>query len=270
LLGRHFDRASPLFEFVNIREQCAWAHSTDPDVATSSAKAMVAAAVAKTRLSVSRPRVSLPFEKTVLVMGSGQAATVCQGALSVQRIQALRLRGLPKRIRQTPNHFSATLGNSTLWNASGLVLAPRDEEELQQIMSAFDTARRQPRTQTEWGETDTHRPGIFVCDPAADPIVAGMAAAARTAAWLGHKHAWQAAIASEVDPSRCRGCGDCEQVCEFGAIQLQGEGDGRVAWIDPLICRADGTCAARCPAGAIRTGHPTAEQIEAMLEAILS
>jgi heterodisulfide reductase subunit A len=59
-------------------------------------------------------------------------------------------------------------------------------------------------------------------------------------------------------------------VCEFGAIQLQGEGKARVAWIDPLICQGDGTCAARCPAGAIRTGHPTSIQIEAMLEALLA
>jgi heterodisulfide reductase subunit A len=73
-----------------------------------------------------------------------------------------------------------------------------------------------------------------------------------------------------VDSDRCRGCGDCEQVCEFGAIQLQGEGDSRVAWIDTAICRGGGICAARCPAGAITSGHPTSVQIEAMLEAILA
>jgi heterodisulfide reductase subunit A-like polyferredoxin len=43
-----------------------------------------------------------------------------------------------------------------------------------------------------------------------------------------------------------------------------------VAWIDPLVCQGDATCAARCPAGAIRAGHPTSEQIEAMLEEILT
>ena len=270
LLGRHFDRGNPLFEFVNIREQCAWAHDDDPAAATALASSMVAAAVAKTRLSVARPRVSLSLEKTVLILGSSQAATVCQGALSVQRIQALRLRGMPREIRQTTGHFTAVLGQSALWKGSALVLAPRDDAEYSQIKSAFDTTGRQPRTQAEWGQIDTHRPGVFVCDPAVEPIMAGMAAAARAAAWLGHEHPWPGVIACEVDPDRCRGCGDCEQVCEFGAIQLQGEGDDRVAWIDPLICQADGTCAIRCPAGAIKTGHPTSEQIEAMLEAILS
>jgi NADPH-dependent glutamate synthase beta subunit-like oxidoreductase len=270
LLGRHFDRGNPLFEFVNIREECAWVHVDDPQAATAAASAMVAAAVAKTRLSAARPRVSLPLEKTVLIVGSSQAGTVCQGALSVQRIQALRLRTVPRQIRQTPGHFTAVVGKSALWKGSALILTPRTEEEYGQIQLAFEPSGRQPRMQSKWGRIDTHRPGVFVCDPTVEPIIAGMAAAARAAAWLGHEHPWPGVIACEVDPARCRGCGDCEEICEFGAIQLQGEGETRVAWIDPLICQGDGTCAARCPAGAIRTGHPTSEQIEAMLEAILA
>jgi len=270
LLGRHFDRGNPLFEFVNIREQCAWAHEDDPEAATATASAMIAAAIAKTRLSVVRPRVSLPLEKTALIVGSGQAATVCQGALSVQRLQALRLRTVPRKIRQTPGHFTVTISKAALWKGSALVLAPRDEEEDSQIRAAFDTVGRQPRIRSEWGCVDTHRPGVFMCGPALDPIVAGMAAAARAAAWLGREHPWPEVAAAVVDPDRCRGCGDCEQVCEFGAIQLQGEGDERVAWIDPAICRGGGICAVRCPAGAITTGYPTSAQIEAMLEAILA
>jgi NADPH-dependent glutamate synthase beta subunit-like oxidoreductase/NAD-dependent dihydropyrimidine dehydrogenase PreA subunit len=270
LLGRHFDRGNPLFEFVNIREQAAWAHDDDPAAATSTATAMIAAAVAKTRLSVVRPRASLSLEKTVLILGNGPAATVCQGALSAQRIQALRLRTVPRQIRQTPSHFTVVHNGSTLWKGSALVLAPRNEEERSWINVAFDTAARRPRTHSEWGCADTHRPGVFVCEPGIDPVLAGMAAAARVAAWLGEEHTWPETLAAVVDPDRCRGCGDCEQVCEFGAVQLQGEGEGRVAWIDPAICRGGGVCAARCPAGAISTGHPSGAQIEAMLEAILA
>jgi NADPH-dependent glutamate synthase beta subunit-like oxidoreductase/NAD-dependent dihydropyrimidine dehydrogenase PreA subunit len=270
LLGRHFDRGNPLFDFVNIREQCAWAHDDDPVAATSTASAMIAAAVAKTRLSVVRSRASLSLEKTVLVVGHGPAATICQGALSAQRIQALRLRTVPRQIRQTPSHFTVIHNGSRLWQGSALILAPYDAPERDRINAAFGTSGRQPRTHEVWGCADTHRPGIFVCEPAVDPMIAGMAAAARAAAWLGQEHPWPEVMAASVDPDRCRGCGDCEQVCEFGAIQLQGEGDERVAWIDPVICRGGGICAARCPAGAISTGHPTSAQIEAMLEAILA
>jgi len=273
LLGRHFERGNPLFEFVNIREQCAWAYEDEPEVATTTATAMLAAAVAKTRLSVVRPRASLPLEKTVLVVGNGPAATICQGALSAQRIQALRLRAIPRQIRQTPEHFTVHHTGSRLWKGSALVLAPRDGEEHVQINAAFGTTGRKPRPQEEWGCADTHRPGVFLCDPGVEPMIAGMAAAARAAAWLGQEHLWPEVMAATVNPRRCRGCGDCEEICEFGAIQLL-ESDIRdgelVAWIDPTICRGGGICAAHCPAGAISTGHPSSEQIEAMLEAILA
>ena len=175
---------------------------------------------------------------------------------------------------------------SRLWKGSALVLAPRDEAELAEISEGFDTAARRPRTRDEWGCADTHRPGVFMCDPAVDTMIAGMAAAARAAAWLGTEHTWPEVTAARVYAERCRGCGDCELVCEFGAIQLQEvrplvgvqvpngaempEGQTKVAWIDPAICRGGGICAARCPAGAIVTGHPSSNQIEAMLEAILS
>jgi heterodisulfide reductase subunit A-like polyferredoxin len=270
LLGRHFDPGNPLFEFVNIREQCAWAHEDDPQTATATASAMVAAAVAKTRLSVARPRASLPLEKTVLLVGNSPAATICQGALSAQRIQALRLRTTPRQIRQTPSHFTVVHNGSRLWKGSALVLAPRDAAEREAIYLAFDTPGRRPRIRCEWGCADTHRPGVFVCDPEVDTMVAGMAAAARVAAWLGQGHTWPQVTAAWVDPDRCRGCGDCELVCEFGAIQLQGEEENLVAWVDPAICRGGGICAARCPAGAISTGHPSSDQIEAMLDAILA
>lgn len=270
LLGRHFDRGNPLFEFVNIREQCAWVHDDDPEAATAAASAMVAAAVAKTRLSVVRPRTSFSLDKTVLILGNSPSATICQGALTAQQIQALQLTTLPQQVRQTTDHFTVIHNGSRQWSGSALVLAPCDEAEHAQINEAFDTPGRQPRAQAGWGCADTHRPGVFICDPGVDALIAGMAAAARAAAWLGQDRSWLESMAAHVDPDRCRGCGDCEQVCEFGAIQLQGAGDGRVAWIDPAICCGGGICTTCCPPGAISTGHPTDAQIEAMLEAILA
>ena len=268
LLGRHFDRGNPLFEFVNIREQCAWTHEDNPAAATEAAAAMVAAAVARARLAAALPPTSPPPDRTALILGGGPAAAICQQALAAQRIQAWRLPGVPRQVRQTPDHFAISDGE-TRWTGSALVLAPGDEGEYDQIRAAFGPAASQPRARVQGGSADTHRPGVFICDPATDPVLAGMAAAARTAAWLGNGHPRAGAAAYQVEPLRCRGCGDCELVCEFGAVQLQGEGEARLAWIDPLICQGCGVCAVRCPAGAISTGHLTGSQLEAMLEALL-
>jgi heterodisulfide reductase subunit A-like polyferredoxin len=269
LLGRHFDRGNPLFEFVNIREQCAWAYD-DPAAATRVASAMVGAAVAKTRLSAVQTSDPRLLDRTALILGDGPAATYCQKTMSAQGIQAARLPDAPQEIRQTPDHFAALTAQGAQWNGSALVVAPRDQTELERIRAAFGPSGRQPRIRDQWGSANTHRPGVFVCDPAADPLTTGMAAAARAAAWLGYRHPWLPVTTYEVDPQLCRGCGDCEQVCEFGAIQLQGEGENRLAWIDPAICQGDGACATRCPAGAIRSPHLTSAQMEVMLEALLT
>jgi ferredoxin len=244
---------------------------------------MVAAAVAKVRLSGAPAWTAVPLERTVLILGNGPGATICQDALATQRIQALRLKALPRQIQQTPSHFTVIQNSSKFLESSALVLAPRDPEELAQINQAFGATGRQPRAQNRWGGADTHRPGVFICDPSLDARLAGLATAARAAAWLGQERTWPEAMAAVVEPDRCRGCGECEVVCEFGAIQLQPAPRRRldaglteqveaeyVAWIDPAICQGGGICTVHCPAGAIAIDHLSSEQMEAMLEAILA
>ena len=52
-----------------------------------------------------------------------------------------------------------------------------------------------------------------------------------------------------VRPGHCEGCGDCLEVCRFGAINM-GEGIP-VAEIDPIACEGCGVCVHLCPCEAI-------------------
>ncbi len=47
---------------------------------------------------------------------------------------------------------------------------------------------------------------------------------------------------ARVDPDECVGCGECVEVCRFGAIRV-----GRRAWVDRLACEGCGACARVCP-----------------------
>jgi MinD superfamily P-loop ATPase len=50
-----------------------------------------------------------------------------------------------------------------------------------------------------------------------------------------------------VDDDLCAGCGECADVCQFGAISV----DDGVACIDEAACMGCGVCVAHCPQEAI-------------------
>ncbi len=50
-----------------------------------------------------------------------------------------------------------------------------------------------------------------------------------------------------IDPARCIGCGDCQEVCRFGAVEQTGDD----YQINPLACERCGICVDFCPAHAI-------------------
>jgi heterodisulfide reductase subunit A-like polyferredoxin len=51
-----------------------------------------------------------------------------------------------------------------------------------------------------------------------------------------------------VDRSACNGCGRCQQVCPYDAIELNNDGK---AVIDQTLCQQDGLCVRVCPQNAI-------------------
>ena len=254
-------------EFANIREQCAWAHADDPPAAMGKALALTAAAVAKLRTARPRRIDAQPSERSVLVLGSGAAARACLEALARQGIAVRQVRGVPGRVQRANRRYRVVQAGAS-WEAQALILAPA-EAESGAMLSAFGENGNRPRPEPAWGGTATHRPGVYFCDPALDPALAGAAAAARCAAWLGRSDLRADPITAVVDPARCRACGTCVEICEFGAPHLRGEEPQRTSWIDPAICTGCAACAARCPSGAIAAGYATDEQLERMLEAVL-
>ncbi len=62
-----------LLEMANIREHCSWVHLHDKEAATSKAKDIVRAAVARTRWLLPQIEEQLPVTDAVLVIGGGVA-----------------------------------------------------------------------------------------------------------------------------------------------------------------------------------------------------
>ena len=62
-----------LFEFANIREQCAWVHQKEPEVATAKAKDLARNAIVKVIPAEPLEKKSLDVKKEALIIGGGLA-----------------------------------------------------------------------------------------------------------------------------------------------------------------------------------------------------
>ena len=96
-----------LFEMANIRDQCSWVHMNEPEKATQKAKDLVRMAVAKARLLEPLRPLSLPINRSALVIGGGiagmtSALTLAEQGFEVHLIErSSELGGNARRIHYT-------------------------------------------------------------------------------------------------------------------------------------------------------------------------
>ena len=118
--------------------------------------------------------------------------------------------------------------------------------------------------------------GIYICGSARWPtdvtegVSQAYAAASKAAGPLRMGYVKAEAINAFVNEDECSGCGVCEVLCPFRAIELQPRDEKRVSHVNEAVCKGCGTCGAACPSGAISMHHFTDEQILAQVEALFS
>jgi heterodisulfide reductase subunit A len=124
---------------------------------------------------------------------------------------------------------------------------------------------------------DTQMDGIFLAGAVSGPkdvpesIISAKAAAARASILMANKKMRTEAITAVVNPELCRGCGRCEEVCEFNAVHVEEVAPNVFnAKVNEISCKGCGTCSVACPTGAITMRHFTEKQIQAMVKAALT
>jgi len=116
---------------------------------------------------------------------------------------------------------------------------------------------------------------VFLCGLAHWPksieesISQACAAAARAITILSKKALEVEGAIAIVNEDICSGCGICESVCEYGAIELREKEGELKSHVIEALCKGCGTCSASCPAGAISMLHFTDDQILAQVKAAL-
>jgi heterodisulfide reductase subunit A len=117
--------------------------------------------------------------------------------------------------------------------------------------------------------------GFFLCGLAQGPkfanesIAQARGAVSRAATILSQKEIVAEGVITQVDPTLCRACGECEQTCLFDAIKVVTLENGkRQAMVTQALCTGCGACNAACPTGAASLAHFRDKQIEAMIHCL--
>jgi heterodisulfide reductase subunit A-like polyferredoxin len=119
--------------------------------------------------------------------------------------------------------------------------------------------------------------GIFLAGLAHSPksidesISQAHAAVARALTYLSKKELETIGTVSEVDEKKCNGCGLCESVCPYKAIEIlvkrTAVGEKQVAQVNKALCKGCGACTASCRSGSIDLkGFTNAEVVAQITE----
>lgn len=115
--------------------------------------------------------------------------------------------------------------------------------------------------------------GVYVCGLAHSPkpvdesISQAKAAAAKACIPLAQGLVAVEPIVSSVDKEKCIGCGICESLCPYKAIQVIKVDKKKKAETIAASCKGCGICASHCPTMAISMGGFTNEEIFAQIRA---
>ncbi len=121
--------------------------------------------------------------------------------------------------------------------------------------------------------------GVFLAGMAHGPksidetICQAKAAASRACTIVSQEKYMAEPTIAAVNEDICDGCGICEAVCEYGAIEIVAETvDGeekKKAKLTEALCKGCGGCVAACPSGAMEQKGFKSEQLLAMVDAAL-
>jgi heterodisulfide reductase subunit A len=195
------------------------------------------------------------------------------------------IRGLPGEVRQAPanGNLWVTVENTTANRLEAhefdmLVLAvgatpATDTETIRQLVSLSKSPSGfLKEAHAKLRPVDTPTKGVYIAGAAESPkdvresVTQASAAAARASILLNKPKFAVEAITAVVDEDLCKMCGQCPDVCPFGAIQWQKK---QVAHVTSAACAGCGTCAAECKFGAIEMRHFSDQAIYAQIDAIL-
>ena len=175
------------------------------------------------------------------------------------------------------------LGEKLLLHADWLILSPAivphtgNVELAQKLKVPLNEDNFFLEAHVKLRPVDFATEGIFLAGMAHSPksitetIAQAYGAASRALIIISKDKYYTDAPIAYVDENLCSGCGVCEKMCSYGAIEMITEIEGgktkRLAHVLEGVCKGCGSCVSACPSGAIEQKGFKREQIISMIDA---
>jgi heterodisulfide reductase subunit A len=195
------------------------------------------------------------------------------------------IRGLPGEVREDPatGNLRVTVENTTaqrleshefdmLVLSVGTTPAINTEAIRQMVSLSKSPSGFLKEAHAKLRPVDTPTKGVYIAGAAESPkdvresVTQASAASSRASILLNKSKFAVEAITAVVDEDLCKMCGQCADVCPFGAIQWEKK---QIARVTSAACAGCGTCAAECKFNAIEMRHFSDQAIYAQIDAML-
>ena len=119
------------------------------------------------------------------------------------------------------------------------------------------------------GPVETLTAGVYLAGCAQfpkeiqDSISQASAASSKVISLFSQEELLHSPEVARVDQEVCSGCGYCERVCAYGAVEVDRR--RKVAVVKEVLCEGCGACAAACPSGAAQLVNSTYRQVMEMV-----
>jgi heterodisulfide reductase subunit A len=98
-----------------------------------------------------------------------------------------------------------------------------------------------------------------------DTVAQATGAAARAMELISKGRAEMEAATASVDEDVCAGCGFCEAICAYSAVEV--DPNTRLARVNEAICKGCGACAVNCPSKAMQLKNFSPKQLMDVIDA---
>ena len=189
--------------------------------------------------------------------------------------------GLQVIVHEPILHDDLFLQTDLLVLSPGIVASPGNESLSKMLKVPLNADGFFLEAHMKLRPVDFATEGIFLAGLAHSPksidesISQANAAVARALTYLSKKELETIGTVSEVDERKCIGCGLCESVCPYKAIEILTKrtivGEKQVAQINIALCKGCGACTASCRSGSIDLkGFTNAEVVAQITELAMS